>query len=195
MSVLSEARAADAAHLSALYRDSDDPWDFRDSDYEQFRFDRMVEAVEMVAPARVLEVGCGNGEFARRIAKGRCYTGIEGAARAVELARAAVPDGQILKMFLPAPLPGDAGEYDLIVLSEILYFLDPGGVADLARQIGEKHADAWLLLVNYAGPTGHLLDGVQAERCFRDALPHALEELHGFRHDRFSLSLCRQVVL
>lgn len=144
-------------HLDALYRGTDDPWDFRNSAHERDRIDAVLAALPRTRFRNAIELGCGNGELARRIAP-RCdgYTGLDAAERALATARRTVPDGRFLRAFLPCTLPD--GDYDLILLSEILYFLDPVGVSDLAGQIEARWPGACLVLVNYRGPSGNLLE-------------------------------------
>ncbi|MGR3512117.1 MAG: SAM-dependent methyltransferase [Paracoccaceae bacterium] len=148
---------APQSHLDALYAATDDPWAFRSSAYEQERFDAVVAALPAGRFAAVLEIGCGNGELARRIAP-RCgiYTGLDAAEVPLDAARRAVPQGRFLQAYLPCDLP--AGDYDLILLSEILYFLDPGGIGALAAQIDARWPIAHLMMVNYRGPSGNLLE-------------------------------------
>jgi SAM-dependent methyltransferase len=145
------------SHLDALYAETDDPWDFRQSEHERTRFEATLAALPKARFRSVLEVGCGNGELARRIAP-LCddYLGLDAVDKALETARQTVPEARFEKAFLPCRLPG--GAHDLIVLSEILYFLDPAGVTDLAMQIDARWPGAHLLMVTYRGPSGNLLE-------------------------------------
>jgi len=145
------------SHLDALYEGTEDPWDFRRSDYERERFEATLAALPGDRFRSALELGCGNGELARRIAP-RCdaYLGLDAVETAVAAARRAVPRARFDLAFLPCCLP--EGEHDLVILSEILYFLDPDGVTDLALQIDARWPQAHLLLVTYRGPSGNLLE-------------------------------------
>lgn len=145
------------SHLDALYAETDDPWAFRSSEYERERVDAVVAALPAKRFASVLEIGCGNGELARRIAP-RCdsYTGLDAAEVPLNAARRAVPQGRFLRIYLPCDLPG--GAYDLIILSEILYFLDAVGIGALAAQIDARWPYTHLMMVNYRGPSGNLLE-------------------------------------
>jgi SAM-dependent methyltransferase len=152
-------------HLRALYARHDDPWNFRGSDYERSRFEAVKAALPRPRYRAALEVGCGNGELARRLAP-RCdaYTGLDAVESALHAARRAVPTGRFVTGFLPCPLPD--GSFDLIVLSEILYFLDPDGITDLAGQIDTRWPGAELVCVTYRGPSGNLLEGEAALALF-----------------------------
>lgn len=150
--------------LAALYAKGDDPWNFRDSAYEHGKFAATAAALPRPRYAHGLEIGCGNGELARHLAP-RCarYTGIDAIPAALAAARRAVPEGRFVETFLPAPLP-EAGNapYDLIVLSEILYFLDRGGIADLAARIDAAAPAGDVICVTWRGPSGNPLAGEDA---------------------------------
>lgn len=145
------------SHLAALYRDTDDPWNFRTSVYESERFHAVLASLPDARLRSILEIGCGNGELARQLVP-RCasYTGLDAAEPALSAARKAVPSARFVKGFLPCPLPD--GDHDLILLSEILYFLDPGGITDLALEIDARWPTACLVCVNYRGPSGNLVE-------------------------------------
>ena len=156
-------------HLHALYADGDDPWAFRTSQYEHERFEAVLAALPKPRFASALEIGCGNGELARRLAP-RCdaYAGLDAVETALEAARAAVPHARFTRAYLPCRLPD--GCYDLILLSEILYFLDPDGITDLALQIDARWPAAHLVCVTYRGPSGNLLEGEAALALFLASL-------------------------
>ncbi|PWE31726.1 methyltransferase [Pararhodobacter marinus] len=148
-------------HLERLYRDTDDPWNFRSSAYERRRFRATARALPRSRYRAVLEIGCGNGALARHIAK-RCdrYLGLDAMEKPLATARAALPQARFRQTLLPAPLP--RGRFDLILLSEILYFLDPAALGDLARQIDRNHPRADVLCGTWLGPSGNPLQGRQA---------------------------------
>lgn len=155
-----------ADHLESLYAATDDPWGFRSSAYEQAKFAATRAALIRPRYRSGLEIGCGNGELARHLAP-LCtsYHGVDAVERALAAARCTVPEGRFHRVHLPGRLPG--GAHDLIVLSEILYFLDPAGIAALAGQIGHRWHGAELVCVTWLGPTGHALQGEEAYDLFR----------------------------
>ncbi len=160
---------ADLAYLYGLYASTDDPWDFRQSPYEAERFAMVARALPRARYEAVLEIGCGNGELARRIAP-RCasYTGLDAVPAALAAARATVPTGRFVEAFLPCALPeppGGAG-YDLVILSEILYFLDQSAIARIAGDRNRDHPAADVVCVTWRGETGHALSGDDAVAVF-----------------------------
>ena len=153
------------AALEALYAHGDDPWNFRRSEYERARFAATLAALPRKRYRSALELGCGNGELARRLAP-RCdaYAGLDAVETALEAARRAVPGATFHQGFLPCPLP--VGEHDLVVLSEVLYFLGPDGIDALAAELDRRWPDADVVCVTWRGPSGNPLEGEAALALF-----------------------------
>ena len=165
--------AAGLDHLLEVYAETDDPWSFRTSAYEAERLDAIAASLPRATYTAALEIGCGNGELGRRIAP-RCvsYTGLDAVPLALTAARRALPGARLVRAFLPCALPAaPGGAYDLIVLSEVLYFLDPDAVRDLAATIDRDHPSADMAVSVWRGPTGHMLGGDEALDIFADATP------------------------
>ena len=157
------------AHLHALYATSDDPWDFATSSYEQEKFRATRAALSKRRYAAGLEIGCGNGALAKHLAP--CcsrYTGLDAVGKAIETAEQAVPSARFVQAFYPCPLPDD--DYDLIIVSEFLYFLDPSGIQALARRISDRWSAAEVICVTYLGDTGNQLQGRDALQLFMASL-------------------------
>ena len=155
----------DERHLREIYADGDDPWNFRTSEYEAAKFAATFDALPRARYRSALELGCGNGELARRIAP-RCdaYVGLDAVEVALDSARRAVPGASFRQGFLPCPLP--EGDHDLIVLSEILYFLDVEVIDWLAGELDRLHAEADIVCVTWRGPSGNPLEGETALALF-----------------------------
>ena len=169
---MTAALPADLSHLLALYERTDDPWDFRTSDYEARRLAAVAAALPRARYASALELGCGNGELARRIASlCKAYTGLDAVPVALRAARAAVPGGRFVEGFLPCDLPAAPGGrgHDLVLLSEVLYFLAPDAVRDLAARIDRAWPGADVVTATWRGSTGHALGGEDAFAVFADA--------------------------
>ena len=156
-------------HLTSLYAGCDDPWNHRASPYEQSKFAATLAAVGEGPFRNALEIGCGNGTLLALLAP-RCdrLTGVDCIPRAVTLARKAVaehPHVDVLEACIPEKLP--ALQTDLVLLSEVLYFLGEAEIRQLA---------AWLLArrprivcVNWLGSTDEDQDGTSAMRTFQSA--------------------------
>ena len=176
-------------HLESLYAETDDPWDFRGSPYERTR----LAAVEAALPGplfgHALELGCGNGELARRVApRCRAYTGLDAVETALAAACRAVPGARFVRGLLPCPLPSpDPLPCDLVILSEVLYFLDHGQIDALAGLLRLGCPRAPVLCVIWLGPTGDQLSGEDALDSFERAVGRAREMLHDGPSSRIDL--------
>ncbi len=157
------------SNLRGLYADGDDPWNFAHSDYEQGKFAATREALSRQAYRCALELGCGNGALASHLAP-LCagYTGIDAIGKAIAAARRRVPEAEFVCDFYPCRLPHR--DYDLIVLSEILYFLSPDSIAQLAHDIREFAPRAEILCTTFLGDTEHMLQGKQSVTLLLDDL-------------------------
>ncbi|QUS36135.1 SAM-dependent methyltransferase [Falsirhodobacter algicola] len=174
-------------HLDALYARTDDPWQHRTSPYEAAKYRETLRRIGPGPFQEALEIGCGNGTLLARLAP-RCHrlTGIDcipAAAQAAAAATAHLPHVTVRQGEVPRDLP--ATSPDLVLLSEVLYFLTPEEIAALAAWLRPKGAR--IVCVNWAGRTDEPLDAAAAMRIFRAALGRpGIGHLHdGFRIDLF----------
>lgn len=176
------------AHLNRLYDDSDDPWDHRASPYEAEKYRRTLEAVGPGPFAHALEIGCGIGELSRRLAP-RCrrLTMMDCIPKAVRAARAAVAGLDHVEVLLgAAPKDLPPVRPDLILLSEVLYFLTPSEIESLAAWITQAGTGT-VVAVNWTGPTDEELTGTAAVTELARHLPLIeTRTFAGFRIDRFA---------
>ncbi|WP_300650116.1 class I SAM-dependent methyltransferase [Hydrogenophaga sp.] len=133
-----DSQTPGSQRFDALFRDSDDPWHFKTRWYEARKRALTLACLPAARYAHGFEPGCANGELSAELAQ-RCDRLLVSdiSQRAVELARARladVPHATVVQAQLPRDWP-DAS-FDLIVISELGYFLDAqslDGLADLAR--------------------------------------------------------------
>lgn len=150
-------------HFDALFRDSDDPWQFKTRWYEARKRSLTLACLPAARYAHGFEPGCANGELSAELAT-RCEQLLvsDGSSRAVELAQtrlAAWPQVQVVQAQLPEDWP-DA-MFDLMVISELGYFLDAqrlDALADKAR--ASLRSGGTLLACHWRRPIqGCALDG------------------------------------
>lgn len=119
-----------------LVQQTKEQWErqFRDGTWDrlQERQPNTIELARLISeyartretPIRVLDVGCGNGGLARLIADTVDYTGVDISTFAVASARKVAPRGTFFVMDAAYPRE-DLGTFDILVFSELLYYLDP----------------------------------------------------------------------
>jgi SAM-dependent methyltransferase len=121
-------------HFDALYQDSPDPWQVGSAWYERRKYALTVASLPRERYQHGLEPGCSIGELTRLIAD-RCdrLLAFDFAEVAVRAARASLrsrPNVRVERRSLPEELP--EGSYDLIVVSEVLYYLSAPDLASAA---------------------------------------------------------------
>ncbi len=162
------------AYFDALYAADPDPWSFATSDYERAKYAATIAALSHRRYAHALEVGCSIGVLTRRLAS-RCaeLLAVDASMRALVQARARCADlPQVLleRRVLPADWPD--GAYDLIVLSEVLYYWDHADLDRMAALVGRDLVPGGeVLLVHWTGETDYPLAGDEAVERFVAALP------------------------
>lgn len=176
-----KGRSWGAETFERLYAADPDPWGFASSAYERDKYAASLAALPRRRFACGLEVGCSIGVFTRKLAP-RC-----GRLLAVDVADAAVGAARrrcrglgvrVARRRLPAQWP--KGSFDLIVISEVLYFL---GSADIARAAARARASlragGVILLVNWTGVTDTPHTGETAARRFIAACGLRRRPMHG----------------
>jgi LmbE family N-acetylglucosaminyl deacetylase len=122
-------RSAPHSRFADLYRDAADPWAVSTSWYERRKRAVALAALPRQRYASAIEPACGIGAFTRDLAT-RCdeLLAFDPVESAVERAREAGLSGVDIRLgSLPDDLP--AGPADLIVFSEILYYLGDGDLS------------------------------------------------------------------
>ena len=122
---------APVAHFERLARESEDPWDYETSAYEQSKYRRTLAALPK-RTGRTLELGCSVGVFTAMLAP-RCESllAVDFSPTALRHARrrlAAVPNVQLERRVLPEQTP--AGPFETIVCAEVLYYWSAALVRD-----------------------------------------------------------------
>jgi hypothetical protein len=145
------------ADFEALYRNDSDPWGYQSSEYEQRKYEATRAACGPGPFDCTLELGASIGVFSAMLV-GRCRAliTIDAAPTAVRDARARLsgaPTAEVLLGEIPEAIP--VTSYDLVVASEILYYLPPPTLqATLACLAARMEPGARLVAVHWrpAGP-------------------------------------------
>jgi SAM-dependent methyltransferase len=128
--------SVDDRYFDGLFAGNDDPWAFRQRWYEQRKRAITLAALPRPHYRAIFEPGCANGELSAELAT-RCDRLLccDTAAAAVALARTRLSlfeHAEVRHGRLPEDWPRES--FDLIVLSEIGYYLD---AEDLKRVIAQ----------------------------------------------------------
>ncbi len=144
---------ADLAYLNGLYARDPDPWHLREGWYEHRKLQLLLACLPKERYTAAFEPGCSVGEVTARLAE-RCdrLLAADFHADAVAAARqrtVANPNVDVRQLLLPQQWPRE-GRFDLIVLSEIGYFLSRSAWAELcARTRASLAADATVLACHW----------------------------------------------
>ncbi len=179
--------------FEAKYRADADPWDFATSPYEQGRYDTTIAALGTDHFGRGLELGAAQGVLTERLCA-LCdeLVALEPAPTAVARLRERVRDAHVavVQGALPEDLP--AGPFDLVVASEVLYYLPDAELDAAITGIETALRPGGLLLAVHW--TGRSADHVQTGEAVHAALRAraSLEHLGGAEHPGFLLDRFRR---
>tara|TARA_R110002020_G_scaffold113518_29_gene261203 strand:+ start:2160 stop:2735 length:576 start_codon:yes stop_codon:yes gene_type:complete len=185
-----------AAVFETLYRSNLDPWDYETSGYEQDKYRMTLAALPRERYRSVVEIGCSIAVLGEKLA-GRAdrYLGLDVSPTAVDAAAlrlADLPWAAAITGEVPEGWPD--GRYDLVVLSEILYFLSAPEIAELATLVArDTEAGGDCMVVNWLGETDTALTGEEAGALFLAELGRhrIVRPKHDYQHPFYRLSVVR----
>jgi cyclopropane fatty-acyl-phospholipid synthase-like methyltransferase len=184
--------------FESLFQQHPDPWSFESSLYEQKKLSRVLECLPSSPVSFATELGCAIGVGTLALAQRyQRVLGVDASETALAMARQRCQEHtgvRFIKAFLPADYPAtDADGSDLILISEILYFLSPADIHTLAAKVTESLVpEGSILIVNWTGPTDTPCTGDEAAENFILAcqehhwLPDLAERNEGYRIDRLA---------
>lgn len=152
-----------------LHRQTEDPWDFATSPYESAKRAATIAALPDRMFPSILEIGCSTGYLSQALSqRGGHVLALDVSAVAIARARSRVGDGTRIR-FRQAELPQDwpPGAFDLIVFSEVLYFMTAQEIhrcAELTRNA--LTSNGLCLLVNWTGHSDLAITGAKAASIF-----------------------------
>lgn len=157
-------------YFDALYEASDDPWGFRERWYERRKRLLTMAMLPRERYRNAFEPGCANGELTAQLAT-RCdrLLATDLNETAVRLARermAQAPHVSVEQRGVPQDWPEtDTAPFDLIVISELAYYLDAVALVRMSERIRNTLSkDGSLLACHWRRPF--------------DAAPHTAAGVH-----------------
>lgn len=161
-------------YFEQLFEGNDDPWAFRQRWYEQRKRALTLATLPRRHYPSIFEPGCANGELSAELAS-RCdrLLACDTSARAVALARQRLqdsPHATVMQGRLPHDWPQEP--FDLIVFSEVGYYLDEADLRACIKRMSESLGEDGQLLACHWRPAidGCPLDAEQVHRLLADEL-------------------------
>lgn len=139
-------------YFNDVYRNSNDPWDFETSEYELNKYKATIRALVRDSYKNVFEIGCSIGVLSEMLAP-KCEKLLTVDAAEAPLVKAReklqkYPQVSVQKMAVPDHFPD--GQFDLILISEVGYYLAMPDLERLQKQIlAHLETDGQLLLVHW----------------------------------------------
>jgi cyclopropane fatty-acyl-phospholipid synthase-like methyltransferase len=181
-----------AEYFDSLYAADPDPWNFGASPYERGKYALTLNAMPKARYQSALEVGCSIGVLTQSLAA-RCdaVVAIDAAqSPLVEAKRrcADLPNVRFEHMFVPDEWPD--GQFDLILLSEVVYYLNREDVSRLADRVTcSLPRGGSVILVHWTGLTNYPLSGDEAAALLIERVGSACFVERAERHAEFRLDV------
>lgn len=182
----------DPAGFEKKFQEDVDPWNYRASPFEAFKRRVLLHACGDRVFGRGLELACAIGETSRLLAP-RCLHLLAVDSSPTALAQAREHHGRVPNLvFAQAELPGalPRGPFDLIVASEIAYYLAPRRLDALLAGIEQALAPGGRVVVlHHLRPFGDAAQlPILAQRRMQDVLGRTMPKTGHARHARFEVA-------
>ena len=170
--MIRRSKTISADYFDGLYREDPDPWRFQTSAYEHAKYDATVSALSRARYSHALEIGCSIGVLTSLLAP-RCeeLLAMDGSPLAIAAARAqnGLHDHVTFAVgMVPPDFP--PGPFDLVILSEVLYYLSAEDLADVAACCFRALTPGGeIILCHWLGETDYPLTGLEATELFIEA--------------------------
>lgn len=183
------------AFFDDFYAGNPDPWNFATSGYERDKYAATLAALPRARYASAFEVGCSIGVLTRRLAE-RCgrLLSIDAAEAPLSQARSRNADApwvEIRRARVPEDWPRGQS-FDLILLSEVLYYFSREDLARLAKLVLETlQPGGDLALVHWLPATSYPMTGDEAVLAFTELAGDTLKPIGSAREELYRLDVLR----
>lgn len=141
-------------YFEELYRENPDPWNFASSPYELEKYRHTLDALSQRQFEHALEIGCSIGVFTEMLSPYcRQLLAIDLCEEPLIAARQRLHDKPWVS-FMQAKVPDQypPGSYDLIVLSEVGYYLGPEELSHTRSLLYSSLAESGILCLVHWRP-------------------------------------------
>ena len=160
-----KSKTLDRGYFDGLYQENGDPWNFAASPYERAKYAHTLASLGDERANRALEVGCSIGVLTESLAEcceSLVSTDISQIALDQARKRCAGVTNVTFRLVSSADDSFD-GVFDLIVLSEVVYYWDDKDVALVADRLKQAiEPGGRILLVHWLGETDYPKSGDEA---------------------------------
>lgn len=169
------------AALDELHAAHEDPWDVSTSWYERRKEALTLAVLPQERYGSVLDIGCSIGVLSQALAqRADRLVAVDSSPRAVQRARERLgASAEVLCLDLPdewAPQWSAEGGFDLVVLSEVGYFMSPRALEETWQRVRESlRPGGTVLLAHWRHPIeGWPLDAAAVHESAAKALPEVV---------------------
>jgi trans-aconitate methyltransferase len=183
------------SYFNDVYGANEDPWNFETSEYERGKYAATIAALPREQYENAFEIGCSIGVLTSMLAP-RCgqLLAVDAAEAPLQKARKRlenVPQVRIEKMAVPQQFP--EGSFDLILISEVGYYLSEADLHILIQKCVEQLVPGGNLLLVHWTPEVHdyPLTGDEVHDNFMQQAGESgpLQHLHYKREEKYRLDL------
>jgi len=188
-----EKKSLTPEYFEKVYEVNDDPWNFKTSAYEAAKYQATIDALPREKYENAFEVGCSIGVLTERLAaKCESLLSIDVSEKALKQARKRcenLPNVRIEKMELPNEFPSE--DYDLILVSEVGYYLAPADWRQAMEKIlAHLNENGQVMLVHW---TPFVHDYPQTGDAVHDSFAafgkEKMRRLNGARAEKYRLDV------
>lgn len=186
-------RTLPPAYFEDMFAADPDPWRFETSAYEAAKYDATIAALGGRKYKSAIEVGCAIGVLTEKLCPHALdLLAIDVSVTALATAKARETGARFARRTFPRDAP--EGEYDLVVLSEVLYYLDDEDLVAAGQWVDKAlRRGGDLLLVHWTGATDYPQSGDEAVAKLDTAIRAPIGKLRSDRRDLYRLDLWRRL--
>ena len=184
-------------YFDHVYQANPDPWNFAASPYEAAKYTATLAALPRERYGRAFEAGCSIGVLTAQLGP-RCGELLaidvnEKALAAAQERCAGLPHVRFEQRWMPRDFP--PGPFDLIVVSEVGYYLSMDDLRRFCRLTAEALSPGGHLVLVHWTPTVHdyPLTGDEVHETFFEETQETMRPLDGDRAEKYRLDVLERV--